>query len=77
MNVPGPAHKDFSQAPDWVRHLGLRRWVSETARLAQPERVIWCDGSQAEYDRLCAELVGSGPGLGTRLLDLYRGALSR
>lgn len=24
-----------------------------------------------------AELVGSGPGLGTRLLDLYRGALSR
>jgi phosphoenolpyruvate carboxykinase (GTP) len=60
MNVPGPAHKDFSQAPDWVRHLGLRQWVSETARLAQPERVVWCDGSQAEHDRLCAELVAAG-----------------
>jgi phosphoenolpyruvate carboxykinase (GTP) len=59
MNAPATA-ADPSNAPAWVRHRGLRRWVSEIARLAKPQRVVWCDGSQAEYDRLCAELVQAG-----------------
>jgi phosphoenolpyruvate carboxykinase (GTP) len=60
MNAPAAAPADQSNAPAWVRHRRLRQWVSEVARLAKPDRVVWCDGSPAEYDRLCAELVASG-----------------
>ena len=38
----------------------LRAWVDEMAALCKPEQVVWADGSQAEYDRLCELLVESG-----------------
>ncbi|HUQ76518.1 MAG TPA: phosphoenolpyruvate carboxykinase (GTP), partial [Burkholderiales bacterium] len=59
MNAPA-SHTDQSSAPQWVRHSGLKQWVSEVAQLAKPDRIVWCDGSQEEYDRLCAELVSKG-----------------
>ena len=46
--------------PSWVKNPELVRWVAEMAALCQPNEVIWCDGSQAEYDRLCEEMVVSG-----------------
>jgi phosphoenolpyruvate carboxykinase (GTP) len=38
----------------------LSRWVDKMADLAQPDRVYWVNGSQAEYDRICGEMVDSG-----------------
>jgi phosphoenolpyruvate carboxykinase (GTP) len=60
MNAPASPAVDLSSAPSWVRHAGLRQWVGEVARLAKPDRIVWCDGSDAEYDRLCDELVKAG-----------------
>jgi len=43
-----------------TRNAKLNEWVEEMVRLCQPERVAWCDGSEAEYRRLCDEMVGRG-----------------
>ena len=43
-----------------TRNAKLLAWVEEVKALCQPDSVYWCDGSQAEYDRLCAEMVKSG-----------------
>jgi phosphoenolpyruvate carboxykinase (GTP) len=43
-----------------TKHQGLLAWVQEVAELTQPDRVVFADGSQEEFDRLAAHLVEAG-----------------
>ena len=48
----------------------LLAYLDEVVELCRPDQVEWCDGSTAEYDRLCQLLVDSGTF--TRLADAKR-----
>jgi phosphoenolpyruvate carboxykinase (GTP) len=43
-----------------TRHAALAAWVAEVAALTTPDAIVWADGSEAERDRLNAELVAAG-----------------
>jgi phosphoenolpyruvate carboxykinase (GTP) len=47
-------------APAYVQHQRLLDWVARMASLTEAADVYWCDGSAAEYDRLCEALVRAG-----------------
>ena len=38
----------------------LESWVEESARLTKPSKIVWCDGSQSENDRLTADMLADG-----------------
>jgi len=42
------------------KNVHLLRWVEKTAKLTNPARIHWVDGSKEEYDQLCREMVESG-----------------
>ncbi|AOS66103.1 phosphoenolpyruvate carboxykinase (GTP) [Actinoalloteichus hymeniacidonis] len=53
LAIPGLDH-----AP--TTHPGLLAWVQEVAELTTPDAVVWCDGTQDEWNRLTTKLVDAG-----------------
>jgi len=51
--IPG-----LDKAP--TSHSGVLAWVREVAELTTPDRVVWCDGSDEEAERINNELVEAG-----------------
>lgn len=46
--------------PAPTAHAGLVGWVEQIAALAKPDRVHWCDGSEAEKQAIIADLLARG-----------------
>lgn len=59
MSQSPPSPIDLN-LPPCARNARLIRWVGEMAALCRPAAIHWCDGSEAEYQALCEQLVESG-----------------
>ncbi|RUP25027.1 MAG: phosphoenolpyruvate carboxykinase (GTP) [Curvibacter sp.] len=46
--------------PSYVKNAKLIAWVADMVALCKPASVVWCDGSDEEYQRLCQQLVDAG-----------------
>ena len=59
MNAPTLQGLNIN-APAYVKNARLLAWVADMVALCKPNNIVWCDGSQEEYDRLCQQLVDAG-----------------
>jgi phosphoenolpyruvate carboxykinase (GTP) len=53
-------HKTRNASLPLSKNEHLKRWVEKMAELTEPAAIHWVDGSQEEYDLLCAEMVAGG-----------------
>ncbi len=42
------------------QHLKLKKWVEDMARMCEPDKIVWIDGSEEEKDRLTQEAISTG-----------------
>ncbi len=59
MNAPMMQGLELG-TPSYVKNAKLIAWVADMVALCKPASIHWCDGSQAEYDALCQQLVDAG-----------------
>ena len=59
MNHPAMQGLNLN-TPSYVKNAKLIAWVADMAALCKPDTIYWCDGSDAEYQRLCQQLVDAG-----------------
>ena len=59
MNAPANQGLNLN-VPSFVKNTKLVAWVADMVALCKPAAIHWCDGSQAEYDSLCEQMVASG-----------------
>lgn len=43
-----------------TKNQALATWVQDVAALTRPQNIVWCDGSDEEYDRMVSLMVGQG-----------------
>ena len=59
MNTINHGQTDVN-APAYVQNQKLIQWVADIAALTLPDKIHWCDGTQAEYDYFCELMVKAG-----------------
>ena len=61
MAISEPATKSYAQfIPSHVTNRRLIEWVLSVAEHCKPKDIVFCDGSDEEYNRICGELVEAG-----------------
>lgn len=53
-------HRHRTSHASHIGHIGLESWVTEVAARTTWDEIVWCDGSQGEWDRLTGELIRKG-----------------
>lgn len=39
-----------------IKHARIKAWIEECVKMCEPDNVVVCDGSTAEYDRLMKKM---------------------